>query len=94
MRVLWFEVTQPKNYGSHNFHGAGWQDSLEILVKKNPEIVLAIAFESNDINNLKKEIDGCVSIGDLIKKNKGAYLHIRRNNLEYLIQHLKDGRKK
>ena len=58
MRVLWFEVTQPKNYGSHNFHGAGWQDSLEILVKKNPEIVLAIAFESNDINNLKKEIDG------------------------------------
>ena len=46
------------------------------------------------INSLKKEIDGCVSIGDLIKKNKGAYLHIRRNNLEYLIQHLKDGRKK
>jgi glycosyltransferase involved in cell wall biosynthesis len=58
MRVLWFEVTVPKNYSSHNFHGAGWQDALEYIVKQNKDIELGIAFESNSINNTKKLIDG------------------------------------
>ncbi len=47
MRVLWFEVTPPKRYQEHAFHGAGWQDALEHCVREHATIELGIAFESN-----------------------------------------------
>lgn len=55
MRVLWFEVTVPKSYQPHGFHGGGWQDALEKLVKNCEDIELGIAFESN-YKNAKKII--------------------------------------
>jgi glycosyltransferase involved in cell wall biosynthesis len=58
MKVLWFEVTIPQNYNQHGFHGAGWQDSLENIVKKNSDIELGIAFETQNDSHENRKIDG------------------------------------
>ncbi|HOU67510.1 MAG TPA: glycosyltransferase [Paludibacteraceae bacterium] len=56
MRVLWFEVTVPAIFKSEGAPVAGWQDSLEDIVKENTNIELAVAFEGKTKD--KKMIDG------------------------------------
>jgi glycosyltransferase involved in cell wall biosynthesis len=58
MKVLWFEVTIPKGYSEHGSHGAGWQDALENIVKKNNDIELGIAFETQNAAHENCKIDG------------------------------------
>lgn len=58
LKVLWFEVTIPKSYKNHDFHGAGWQDALENILKKNTSVELGIAFESQNDFDENCEIDG------------------------------------
>jgi len=45
MRILWFTNT-PSLYdqGKHHYHGGGWIESLEKLIKKKEEIELAVSF--------------------------------------------------
>lgn len=87
MRVLWFEVTVPSQYKSHGFYGAGWQDSLENIVKVHPEIDLGIAFESPSINDKSCVIDNVhyfplTSSYSIIEKIKDKYTwEISRNKL-------------
>lgn len=45
MRVLWFTNTSSLyDQGQHQYHGGGWIESLEILVRDLPDIDLAISF--------------------------------------------------
>ena len=67
MKVLWFEVTIPKNYSQSDFHGAGWQDALESIIKKNKSIELAIAFESQNKTDEKSVFDGVTYFPLIIK---------------------------
>lgn len=57
MKVLWFEVSVPSSYVSGGKPIAGWQDSLERIVKRIPEMELVIAFMSNQYSEVKT-IDG------------------------------------
>jgi len=66
MRVLWFEVTVPKAYAQHEFHGAGWQDSLESIVKSCADVELGVAFEGKNGEKTKK-ID-CVNYFPLVPR--------------------------
>lgn len=61
MRVLWFEVSIPANFKTTNNVVLGWQDSLEQIVKKCPEIELFIAFEYEGNENVKR-VDGVTYI--------------------------------
>lgn len=58
MKVLWFEVTIPSRYKDDGVVIAGWQDSLETIVRTCPEIQLTIAFEGNREASERKKIDG------------------------------------
>lgn len=59
MRILWFEITTPKRYaGDSSGVLAGWQDSLEDVVKLVSDVELVIAFESSNKNDKEKTIDG------------------------------------
>lgn len=53
MKVLWFEVTQPHGYISNDCVLGGWQDSLEVIVKKCSDIELLIAFQSDKYEEIK-----------------------------------------
>lgn len=57
MRVLWFEVTVPSRYKSEDAPIAGWQDSLEEIVRTCRGIELAVAFEGVEGMSPKK-VDG------------------------------------
>ena len=52
MKVLWFEVTQPSQYGEDGLVIGGWQDSLEHIVRKTNEIQLSIAFLSEKYSSI------------------------------------------
>lgn len=59
MRVLWFEITVPGRYRDDGAPVAGWQDSLENIVRGCKDIELSIAFDATDIKGAKeKEVDG------------------------------------
>ncbi|MCR5077904.1 MAG: glycosyltransferase [Prevotella sp.] len=59
MRVLWFEITVPGRYRDDGAPVAGWQDSLENIVRGCKDIELSIAFDATDIKSAKeKEVDG------------------------------------
>lgn len=57
MRVLWFEVTVPSRYKFEDAPIAGWQDSLEEIVRTCGDIELVIAFEGTEGMRPKK-VDG------------------------------------
>lgn len=57
MKVLWFEVTPPARFKQEKEPIAGWQDSLEEIVRSYPDIELGIAFEY-PISSEKKTIEG------------------------------------
>lgn len=61
MKVLWFNLSTPKNYNSTNTLLGGWQDSLEEIVKKELNIDLYIAFKGT---------------GNIKSKNKVTYIPI------------------
>lgn len=45
MKVLWFTNTPSLyEYGNHHYHGGGWIESLEEIVRERTEIELAVAF--------------------------------------------------
>lgn len=46
MKILWFEVTIPSAYQNGNNVLAGWQDSLEDIVRSEAKLELYIAFEA------------------------------------------------
>uniref|UniRef100_A0AB33JH21 Glycosyl transferase family 1 domain-containing protein n=1 Tax=Prevotella sp. GTC17260 TaxID=3236796 RepID=A0AB33JH21_9BACT len=59
MRVLWFEITIPGRYRNDGAPIAGWQDSLENIVRGCKDIELSIAFDATDITDAKeKDVDG------------------------------------
>lgn len=62
MKVLWFEVSIPNNYKGENHYIGGWQDALERIVKPVKDIELYISFETNNINDKVKTIDGVTYI--------------------------------
>src|SRR5690606_18089589 len=45
MKILWFTNT-PSLYdqGKHHYHGCGWTESLELLMKGQKEIELGVSF--------------------------------------------------
>lgn len=45
MKVLWFNLSTPKNYNSTSTLLGGWQDSLEEIVRNEGNIQLYIAFK-------------------------------------------------
>ena len=62
MKVLWFEVTEPSAYVSDgNPPIAGWQDSLERIIRGVPDIDLYIAFVSK-YHSQTRIIDGVTYI--------------------------------
>lgn len=61
MKVLWFEVTPPGRYNNSGAVIAGWQDSLEGIVKDIPNIELHVAFVSSQASKVKV-IDGITYI--------------------------------
>lgn len=61
MKVLWFNVSEPSRYTGNGAIIAGWQDSLEKIIKKNDDIDLFVAFESTAVKE-KKNIDGVTYI--------------------------------
>lgn len=45
MKILWFTGTPSLfDRGKHHYHGCGWIDSLETLVRQNKDIELAVSF--------------------------------------------------
>ncbi|MBN1180698.1 MAG: glycosyltransferase family 4 protein [Bacteroidales bacterium] len=45
MKVLWFtNTTSLYEQGNHNYHGGGWIDSLEKLLREKNEVELAVSF--------------------------------------------------
>lgn len=59
MKVLWFEISIPARYKGDGAPIAGWQDSLENIVKDDKNIELSIAFDATAISDATaKEIDG------------------------------------
>lgn len=45
MKVLWFANTSSLyDQGKHNYHGGGWIESLELLVKEQKDIELGVSF--------------------------------------------------
>lgn len=56
MKVLWFEVTVPSRFSNDGQVLAGWQDSLENIIRSDFSIELYIAFETRDCNCEKKEL--------------------------------------
>ena len=69
MKVLWFEITQPGRYKQDNAIVAGWQDSLEDIIRKETNIDLAIAFEDSTGTLKPKTIDGVSYIPISTKAN-------------------------
>ena len=61
MKVLWFEIAIPSKYENTGRVVTGWQDALESVVCRCPDIELFIAFES-DKHAEVKEIDGVTYI--------------------------------
>ena len=59
MRILWFEVTEPQRYRNGSFVIAGWQDSLESIVRTE-NLELVVAFEDKT-GKLKAKKDGAVT---------------------------------
>lgn len=57
MKVLWFEVTIPGRYKDDGRVIAGWQDSLEMIVRACDEIELVISFVGKE-GMSTKVIDG------------------------------------
>lgn len=57
MRVLWFEITIPGRYKDDNAPIAGWQDSLEQIVRTCKDIDLTIAF-TGTTGMMPKTVDG------------------------------------
>lgn len=57
MKVLWFEITVPSRFKDANAPIAGWQDSLEQIVRTDKDIELTIAFEGLE-GMRPKVIDG------------------------------------
>lgn len=53
MRVLWFEVTEPSSYKTGGTPIAGWQDSLERIIKTEQSIELIVAFISDTRSDIK-----------------------------------------
>lgn len=58
IKVLWFEVTAPSKYYCGGNVIAGWQDSLERIVRGLSNVELCIAFESNSASDEQKNIEG------------------------------------
>lgn len=58
MKVLWFEVTTPSKFENSGVVYAGWQDSLENIVRNRPEIELTISFVSKSDQTNPKTVDG------------------------------------
>lgn len=61
MRLLWFEITPPSSYRGDGNVLAGWQDSLEYIVRRNSKIELFVAFEATS-DCEKKVIDNVTYI--------------------------------
>lgn len=57
MKVLWFEITIPGRYKDDNAPIAGWQDSLEQIVRTCKYIDLTIAF-TGTTGMMPKTVDG------------------------------------
>ena len=57
MRVLWFEVTVPKQFNPHGFQGGGWQDALEQIVRSRNDVELGVAFENRNGSEEDKLVD-------------------------------------
>lgn len=57
MKVLWFEVTTPSGYRGGDAPIAGWQDSLEQIVRQCPNVELSVAFYGNP-GECEKCVDG------------------------------------
>lgn len=55
MKVLWFEVSVPAKYRDDGRVIGGWQDSLERIVRKCPEIELTISFKYKERGEKKKD---------------------------------------
>lgn len=58
MKVLWFEVTTPKRYLGGSGVLAGWQDSLEAVVRGMRNVELFVAFEAESESDASKIDDG------------------------------------
>lgn len=57
MKVLWFSASVPSRYTDGKKYLAGWQDSLEQLVRSRKDIELAVAFPVS-VAAEHKEVDG------------------------------------
>ena len=57
IKVLWFEVSIPSRYKNEGVPIAGWQDSLERIVRTCPDIELTISF-NGEKHSINKNIDG------------------------------------
>ena len=85
MKVLWFEISTPARYKDNNQTTAGWQDSLENIIRKCSDIKLYIAFEAS-IESKVKIIDNVTYIPINVKYN---YLEKKINNFTWNINKLK-----
>lgn len=72
MKLLWFEVTEPGRYKCDGAIIAGWQDSLETIVRGIDDVELTIAFEDKS--------------GLLKKKNVGSVEYVPLNTKMNLIE--------
>lgn len=80
MRILWFTNT-PSLYeqGKHNYHGGGWIDSLEELIRNQKGIKLGISFFHKE-DEIKAEKNGTTYFPILRKSGKNNPLKTIINN--------------
>lgn len=61
MKILWFEMKVPGRYQEGKPIG-GWQDALENIICKEPNVQLGVAFKTTNKNAVVKVIDGITYI--------------------------------
>lgn len=86
MKVLWFEISVPCRYREEGRMVAGWQDSLEIIVKDCPNIELLVAFETTEKNDEVKVVDGITYIPIYTRY---SFIERRRNHFTWSVNECK-----
>lgn len=86
MKVLWFEISTPQKYKNNNTVTAGWQDSLENIVRNSKNMELLIAFETTNKNDSIKVVDNVTYIPVLLEY---SFLERKINNFSYKINERK-----
>ena len=81
MKILWFEVTMPSAYINSNNVLAGWQDSLEDIVRRKTKVELYIAFEAT--SDCGRKVINDVTYIPINTKNNLGFFRRQKNKFSW-----------